>query len=102
MIESGLGVALATDYNPGTSPSGYMPLVLTMATVGMRMLPEEALAAATINGAYAMGLTDRGTISVGARADLALLKPMNSVAYLPYSFGENCVQGMILGGKPIV
>lgn len=102
MIESGLGVALATDYNPGTSPSGYMPLVLTMATVGMRMLPEEALAAATINGAYAMGLTDRGTISVGARADLALLKPMNSIAYLPYSFGENCVQGMILGGKPIL
>lgn len=102
MIESGLGVALATDYNPGTSPSGYMPLVLTLATVGMRMLPEEALAAATINGAYAMGLNDRGTISVGARADLALLRPMESIAYLPYSFGENCVRGVILGGKTIV
>lgn len=102
MIESGLGVALATDYNPGTSPSGYMPLVLTLATVGMRMLPEEALAAATINGAYAMGLNDRGTISVGARADIALLRPMESIAYLPYSFGENCVRGIILGGKTIV
>lgn len=102
MIESGLGVALATDYNPGTSPSGYMSLVLTLATVGMRMLPEEALAAATINGAYAMGLNDRGTISVGARADIALLKPMESIAYLPYSFGENCVRGVILGGKTIV
>lgn len=102
MIESGLGVALATDYNPGTSPSGYMPLVLTLATVGMRMLPEEALAAATINGAYAMGLNDRGTISVGARADIALLRPMESIAYLPYSFGENCVRGVILGGKTIV
>lgn len=102
MIESGLGVALATDYNPGTSPSGYMPLVLTLATVGMRMLPEEALAAATINGAYAMGLNDRGTISVGARADIALLKPMESIAYLPYSFGENCIRGVILGGKTIV
>lgn len=102
MIESGLGVALATDYNPGTSPSGYMPLVLTLATVGMRMLPEEALAAATINGAYAMGLNDRGTISVGARADLTLLKPMESIAYLPYSFGENCIRGVILGGKTIV
>lgn len=102
MIESGLGVALATDYNPGTSPSGYMPLVLTLATVGMRMLPEEALAAATINGAYAMGLNDRGTISVGARADIALLRPMESIAYLPYSFGENCIRGIILGGKTIV
>lgn len=102
MIESGLGVALATDYNPGTSPSGYMPLVLTLATVGMRMLPEEALAAATINGAYAMGLNDRGTISVGARADIALLRPIESIAYLPYSFGENCVRGVILGGKTIV
>lgn len=102
MIESGLGVALATDYNPGTSPSGYMPLVLTLATVGMRMLPEEALAAATINGAYAMGLNDRGTISVGARADIALLRPMESIAYLPYSFGENCIRGVILGGKTIV
>lgn len=102
MIESGLGVALATDYNPGTSPSGYMPLVLTLATVEMRMLPEEALAAATINGAYAMGLNDRGTISVGARADIALLRPMESIAYLPYSFGENCVRGIILGGKTIV
>ncbi|MBR2061020.1 MAG: imidazolonepropionase [Tidjanibacter sp.] len=102
MIESGLGVALATDYNPGTSPSGYMPLVLTLATVGMRMLPEEALAAATINGAYAMGLNDRGTISVGARADLTLLRPMESIAYLPYSFGENCIRGVILGGKTIV
>lgn len=102
MIESGLGVALATDYNPGTSPSGYMPLVLTLATVGMRMLPEEALAAATINGAYAMGFNDRGTISVGARADIALLRPMESIAYLPYSFGENCIRGVILGGKTIV
>lgn len=102
MIDGGLGVALATDYNPGTSPSGYMPLVLTMATVGMKMLPEEALAAATINGAYAMGLGDRGIISVGARADLAILKPMETIAYIPYSFGENSIQAMILGGKPIM
>ncbi len=99
MIDRGLGVALASDFNPGTSPSGNMPLAISMACVNMRMLPQEALVAATINGAYAMGLSDRGTITVGRRADLALLRPMDSVAYLPYSFGENCVRATLIAGE---
>lgn len=102
MIESGLPVALATDYNPGSSPSGNMPLILSLACTQMKMLPEESLHAATINGAYAMGLErELGTIARGKRANLQMLS-LPSLAYLPYSFGSRLVEKVLLDGEVVV
>ncbi len=100
MMEAGLPLALATDYNPGSSPSGNMQWIISMGSILYRMLPEEVINAVTINGAYAMGLEkELGTIAVGKRANLILLKPIPSIAYLPYAFGENKVEKVILNGK---
>lgn len=100
MINAGLPVALASDYNPGSTPSGNMPFVLSLACIKMRMLPEEAINAATINGAYAMELgQEMGSICRGKRANLMLTKPINSVAYIPYAFGSRVVERVILNGK---
>jgi imidazolonepropionase len=102
MIDSGLAVALASDFNPGSSPSGNMQFVISLACVKYRMLPEEALNAATINGAAAMEIDHtHGSITPGKTANLCILKEMPSLAYLPYSFGENKVKKMILNGKII-
>lgn len=102
MIDSGLAVALASDFNPGSSPSGNMQFVISLACVKYRMLPEEALNAATINGAAAMEIDHtHGSIAPGKTANLCILKEMPSLAYLPYSFGENKVKKMILNGKII-
>lgn len=100
MIDAGLGVALATDYNPGSTPSGKMPFVLSLACIKMKMLPEEALYAATLNGAYAMEESERlGSITKGKLANLIITKPMNSIAYMPYAFGSNWIDQVIIGGK---
>jgi len=100
MIDAGLGVALATDYNPGSTPSGKMPFVLSLACIKMKMLPEEALYAATLNGAYAMEESDRlGTITKGKLANLIITKPMNSIAYMPYAFGSNWIDQVMISGK---
>jgi imidazolonepropionase len=100
MIDAGLGIALATDFNPGSSPSGRMPWVLTLACLYMRMLPEEALAAATLNGAYAMDFSDSlGSISRGKVANLCISKPIQDFAYIPYSFGEDCIEKVLIKGK---
>jgi imidazolonepropionase len=100
MIDAGLGVALASDYNPGTSPSGNMQLVLALACTQMKMLPEEAIHAATINGACALEWqNDLGSIAPGKLANLILTHPIPSLTYLPYAFGKNHVKNMILGGK---
>ena len=100
MIDAGLGVALATDYNPGSTPSGNMPFVLSLACIKMKMLPEEALNAATINGAYAMELSDTlGSISLGKKANLMITKPMQSIAYMPYAFGTNWVEKVMIAGE---
>lgn len=102
MIDAGLPVALATDYNPGSSPSGNMPLILSLACTQMKMLPEESLHAATINGAYAMGLErELGTIARGKRANLQMLS-LPSLAYLPYSFGSRLVEKVLLDGEVVV
>lgn len=93
MIDAGLGVALASDYNPGSTPSGDMKFVMSLACMKMRLLPEEALNAVTINGAYAMGLSrDYGSITVGRKASLILTKPVPSLAYLPYAYTTNCLR----------
>jgi imidazolonepropionase len=100
LLDAGCAIALASDHNPGSSPSGNMNLVLSMACIRMRMLPEEAINAATLNGAYAMGLGDLlGSISPGKRANLIVTKPVSSLAFLPYSFGSNLVDRVMIGGE---
>ncbi len=99
LVQRGAAIALASDYNPGSSPSYNMNLVVALACSQMRLLPEEALNAATINGAFAMELDKEvGSISVGKRANLIFTRPMNSLAYLPYSFGENPIERVMLNG----
>jgi len=99
MIEAGLPVALATDYNPGSSPSGKMAFVLTLACVKMRMTPEEAINAATINGAAAMELQHtHGSIEIGKAANFFITKPIPSLAYLPYAFGSDLIEQVFVGG----
>lgn len=100
MIDAGLPVVLASDYNPGSCPSGNMPFVVSLACIKMNMLPEEALQAATLNGARAMELeSELGSIAVGKTANVFITQPMMSLASLPYSFGSNVVETVILSGK---
>ena len=100
LINAGCAVALASDFNPGSSPSGNMNLVVAMSCIQMKMLPEEAINAATINGAYAMELgNETGSITIGKRANLIFTKPMPSLAYLPYSFGTNLIDKVMLNGE---
>ena len=99
LIDAGCAIALASDFNPGSSPSYNMNLVVAMSCIQMKMLPEEAMNAATINGAYAMGLeNEAGSITVGKKANLIFTKPIPSLAYLPYSFGENLVDSVMIEG----
>ncbi len=100
MIKAGLPLALATDYNPGSTPSGNMNFVVATACIKMKMTPEEAINAATINGAYAMGIADtHGSITVGKKANLIITKPIPSYYQLPYSFGSNLIEMVLLEGK---
>jgi len=100
MIEAGLPVAMASDFNPGSSPSGNMQLILSMASILYRMLPEEGLNATTINSAYAMDIADQtASISRGKIANLMITKPIPSLAYLPYYYGSNKLSGKVLQGK---
>ncbi len=93
IIDAGLPLALATDYNPGSSPSGNMNLVNSLACIQMQMTPEEVLNASTINGAFAMDVQDlAGSITIGKKANLILTKPIESLASLPYYFGSNLVE----------
>ena len=102
MLNAGLPLALATDFNPGTTPSGNMNLVVATACIKMKMTPQEAINAATLNGAYAMGLsTTHGSITIGKRANLIITKPLNSYYQLPYSFGSNLIDTVIIEGKLI-
>jgi len=100
MIDAGMAVALASDYNPGSTPSGKIPFVLSLACIKMKMLPEEAIQAATLNGAYAMEESHRlGSISKGKLANLIITKPMDSVAYMPYAFGSNWIDKVMIAGE---
>jgi imidazolonepropionase len=100
LIDAGCAIAVASDYNPGSSPSGNMNLVVSMSCIGMKMLPEEAINAATINGAHAMELANEvGSISVGKKANLIFTKPVSSLAYLPYSFGSNHIDKVMINGE---
>lgn len=102
IIKAGLPLALATDFNPGSTPSGNMNFVVSTACIKMKMTPEEAINAATINGAYAMGLSDsHGSITKGKKANLIITKPVSSYYQLPYAFGSNLVETVIIDGKII-
>jgi imidazolonepropionase len=100
MIEEGLPVALATDYNPGSTPSGNMNFVASLGCIQLKMTPEEEINATTINTAYAMGIEkDLGSVCVGKKANLFITKPIPSYAYLPYSFGHNVIDKVMINGK---
>jgi imidazolonepropionase len=100
MIEADLPVALATDYNPGSSPGGSMPFVMSLACTKMKMLPEEALVASTLNGAWALRMSDKvGSIEVGKQADLVITKALTSLARIPYSYSSNLLDRVMVKGK---
>ena len=102
MLNAGLPLALASDFNPGTTPSGNMNFVIATACIKMKMTPEEVINAATINGAYAMGISEtHGSITKGKRANLIITKPITSYYQLPYAFGTNLIDEVIIEGKVI-
>ena len=100
MMDAGLPVAMASDFNPGSSPSGNMQFILSMACIKYRMLPEEAINAVTINSAYAMGLSEEyGSIALGKKANMFITTPVPSYEFMPYAYGSNKVETVILNGK---
>jgi imidazolonepropionase len=99
MLEAGLPLAIASDYNPGSAPSGNMPLMISLACIRMRLTPEEAINASTINTACALEIIDtHGSVSVGKAANIFITRPMPSISYLPYAFGTNMIETVILKG----
>ena len=103
MIAAGLPLALATDYNPGSTPSGNMNFVVATACIKMKMTPEEAINAATINGAYAMGISEtHGSITIGKKANLIITKPVPSYYQLPYAFGSNLIETVLIEGEILI
>jgi imidazolonepropionase len=102
MIDAGLPLALATDFNPGSAPSGSMPLVISLACIRMKMTPEEAFNASTINTAYTLDMLEtHGSITVGKVANLFITKPVPSYTFIPYSFGSDLIETTILQGKVV-
>jgi imidazolonepropionase len=103
MIAAGLPLALASDYNPGSTPSGNMNFVVATACIKMKMTPEEAINAATINGAYAMGISEtHGSITIGKKANIILTKPIPSYYQLPYAFGSNLIDSVFIEGEILI
>jgi len=99
LIDAEASVAIASDYNPGSSPGSNMNFVVSLSCIQMRMLPEEAINAATINGAFAMDVQDQaGSVTVGKKANLFITKIIPSVAYLPYSFSTDCIERVMIAG----
>ncbi len=102
LIDAGATIALASDFNPGSSPSGNMNTVVSMSCIQMKMLPAEAINAATINGAFAMQVADQvGSIAIGKKANFIISKPMPSIDYMPYAFGSNLIDQVYINGKNI-
>lgn len=102
MIDAGLPLALASDYNPGSAPSGNMQFIMSLGCIRHKMLPEEVINAVTINGAYAMGISEtHGSIAKGKTANVFITKAVPSYSFLPYSFGNNLIEKVILNGKII-
>jgi len=103
LIDANIPVAIATDYNPGSAPSGNMNFTVSQACINLKMTPEEAIVAATINGAFAMGVAqETGSISKGKRANLIITKPIDSYNAIPYHFGTHQIETILLNGDEIV
>ena len=103
MMDAGLPVAIASDYNPGSSPSGNMHFMVSLACIQYKMTPEEAINAATLNSAYAMGVSQtHGSIAIGKQANVFITKEVPSYNFLPYSFGSNLVETVVINGKLII
>jgi imidazolonepropionase len=102
MIDAGLPLAIASDHNPGSSPSGNMMWNISHACIAYRMTPEEAYNAATVNSAYAMDISaTHGSVTVGKTASFIITRPISSLALLPYSFGSDLISQVIINGKSI-
>lgn len=102
MIDAGLPIALASDFNPGSSPSGNMKLIMSMGCINYKMTPEEVINATTINTAYAMGLQEKtGSIAIGKLANVFITKEIPSIEFMPYAYGSNLIDKVILKGKII-
>ncbi len=102
LIDAGLPLAIATDFNPGSAPSGNMNFMLSLACIKMGLTPEEAINAATLNGAYAMGIQNRfGSVSRGKKANVIISKPIESYNALPYHFGSNLIENVLINGEVI-
>jgi imidazolonepropionase len=102
MIDAGLPLAMASDFNPGSSPSGNMKFIMSLGCIRLRMLPEEAINAVTLNSAYAMGISDtHGSITIGKKANLFITKKIPSYEYMPYAYGSNLIEKVILNGEII-
>jgi imidazolonepropionase len=102
MIDAGLPLALASDFNPGSSPTGNMMLILALGCISLKLLPEEAIHACTINSAYAMGVEKQlGSVTKGKIANLIITKPISGYTFLPYAFGSNLIDMVILNGRVI-
>lgn len=102
IMDAGLPLALASDYNPGSTPSGNMNFVVSLASIKLKMTPEQAINAATINGAYALNLSSKtGSISKGKLASFYITKPIKSYSFLPYNFGNHCIERVYIKGKEI-
>ncbi len=99
LVDANCDIALASDYNPGSSPSGIMNLVVCLSCIQMKLSPEEAINAATLNGAFAMEMElQLGSITIGKKANLIFTKPIPSVTYLPYAFGSNLIDKVMING----
>jgi imidazolonepropionase len=97
MLDSGLPLALASDFNPGTTPSGNLSFVWSLACVKMKLTPEEALNALTVNAAYAMGLSSsHGKIALGRKSPILITKQIPSIAYIPYAFGDQLIETILV------
>ena len=100
LIDAGLPLAIATDYNPGSAPSGNMNFIVSVACIKLKLTPEEAINAATINGAYAMGISNMyGSITRGKKANLIITKPLNHYSEIPYAFAHNPIEQVIINGQ---
>jgi imidazolonepropionase len=103
MIDAGLPIAFASDYNPGSSPSGNMNFMMSLGCIDYKLNPEEVINAATINSSYAMGLSKEvGSITPGKRANIFITKPIASYGYIPYAFGSNLIETVIINGKKFI
>jgi imidazolonepropionase len=103
MIDAGLPIAIASDYNPGSCPTGNMNLMIAMMCINYKLIPEEAINAATLNSAYAMDLgSDYGSITIGKKASLIITKPIPNFNFIPYAFGSNLIEKVIINGKTII